>query len=223
MRQARGRLVAALIAVLLAGTGILSSATAHAAKRAVPSSRLSVGVDVLRFAGKGRTVTARGLVTARLTDGGGHSTVVRQTISLSARTGGSCRVLHLFLDQLNLKLLGLTAHLDRVTLDITGNARGGVLGALFCRLARGASDGPGTARALNAALKRHPQHAVRFRAALTPARSAAATCQVLDLVVGPLNLQLLGLVVDLQKVHLNVLATRGEGKLGDLFCQLADQ
>ena len=45
---------------------------------------------------------------------------------------------------------------------------------------------------------------------------------MLDLVVGPLNLQLLGLVVDLQRVHLSVTATRGAGALGDLFCQLAD-
>jgi hypothetical protein len=46
---------------------------------------------------------------------------------------------------------------------------------------------------------------------------------VLDLVVGPLDLQLLGLVVDLQRVHLSVTASRGQGALGDLFCQLADK
>ena len=54
------------------------------------------------------------------------------------------------------------------------------------------------------------------------ARASSATCPVLDPIVGPLNLQLLGLVVDLQKVHLNVTATRGGGALGDLFCKLAD-
>jgi hypothetical protein len=45
---------------------------------------------------------------------------------------------------------------------------------------------------------------------------------VLDLVVGPLNLQLLGLVVDLNRVHLTITATRGSGVLGDTFCKLAD-
>ena len=45
---------------------------------------------------------------------------------------------------------------------------------------------------------------------------------MLDLIVGPLNLKLLGLVVNLKKVHLAVTATRGQGKLGDLFCDLAD-
>jgi hypothetical protein len=66
---------------------------------------------------------------------------------------------------------------------------------------------------------------LRFSANLNPqatARAAGAVCPVLDLIVGPLNLQLLGLVVNLQKVHLNVTATRGGGALGDLFCRLAD-
>ncbi len=188
------------------------------------AAKLNVGVDVLKFSARGRQVTARGLVTARLTDSSGQSTTIHQTIALSAKTGGSCRVLHLFLDQLDLKLLGLNAHLDRVTLDITGNRRGGVLGSLFCRLAKGASNRNETVRALNAGL-RHRQHALRFNADISPQAKSAATgptCQVLNLIVGPLNLQLLGLIVDLDKVTLNVNATRGQGKLGDLFCQLAD-
>jgi hypothetical protein len=45
---------------------------------------------------------------------------------------------------------------------------------------------------------------------------------VLTLVLGPLNLNLLGLIVDLNKVNLTITATRGQGALGDLFCQLAD-
>lgn len=146
-------------------------------------------------------------------------------MALTASTGGSCRVLHLFLNELNLQLLGLTAHLDKVTLDITGQPHGGVLGSLFCRLARAkvATARVSAARALNAQVRRHQGDVLRFSANLTPqATSAGTTCPVLDLIVGPLNLQLLGLVVDLQKVHLNVTATRGGGALGDLFCKLAD-
>jgi hypothetical protein len=48
------------------------------------------------------------------------------------------------------------------------------------------------------------------------------TCQVLALTLGPLDLDLLGLVVNLNEVKLNITATRGGGVLGDLFCQLAD-
>ena len=70
-------------------------------------------------------------------------------------------------------------------------------------------------------------HALRFTAYLHPvahaSQSPSPTCPVLDLVVGPLNLNLLGLEVDLQRVHLNVTATKGQGKLGDLFCTAADQ
>ncbi len=44
---------------------------------------------------------------------------------------------------------------------------------------------------------------------------------MLDLILGPLNLNLLGLVVDLNQVHLTITATPGGGTLGDLFCSLS--
>jgi hypothetical protein len=189
--------------------------------------KLSVGVSVLHFAAAGKTITATGLVTGTLNDGAGHVSTVKQKVKLTAKTGGRCQVLHLFLDQLNLQLLGLNAHLDQVTLDVTGQRTGGPLGALFCRLASAklASTKASTVRALNAAVRKHRMNALRFNAAVFPKATATQSqpsCQVLDLVVGPLNLRLLGLVVDLKKVHLAVTATRGQGKLGDLFCELAD-
>jgi hypothetical protein len=53
---------------------------------------------------------------------------------------------------------------------------------------------------------------------VTPA-AAGAGCQVLDLVLGPLHLDLLGLVVDLNQVHLNITAQPGPGNLlGNLLC-----
>jgi hypothetical protein len=51
---------------------------------------------------------------------------------------------------------------------------------------------------------------------------------VLKLVLGPLDLNLLGLVVQLygptrnQPVILTITATRGGGVLGDLFCSLGE-
>jgi hypothetical protein len=45
------------------------------------------------------------------------------------------------------------------------------------------------------------------------------SCSILDLVLGPLHLDLLGLVVDLNQVVLNVTAETGSGKLlGNLLC-----
>jgi hypothetical protein len=204
----------------------LPTATAGAASPPAGPGKLSVGVEVLRFNTAGHTAGATGLVTANLTDNAGHVTTVRTQVGLAAAAGGGgCRVLHLFLNELNLQLLGLTAHLDKVTLDITGEARGGVLGSLFCRLSRAkvASAKASLARALTAGVRHGRGHALRFAAVLNPTARAAATpsCPVLDLIVGPLNLQLLGLVVDLQKVHLTVVATPGGGALGDLFCKLS--
>jgi hypothetical protein len=49
---------------------------------------------------------------------------------------------------------------------------------------------------------------------------AFGPCKVLDLVLGPLELDLLGLMVDLDQVHLTITATPG-GVLGNLFCSLA--
>jgi hypothetical protein len=54
-----------------------------------------------------------------------------------------------------------------------------------------------------------------------PATVAAATCQVLNLVLGPLHLDLLGLVVDLNQVHLVITAVQGAGNLlGNLLCAI---
>jgi hypothetical protein len=52
-------------------------------------------------------------------------------------------------------------------------------------------------------------------------QAPAATCQVLDLVLGPLHVDLLGLVVDLNRVHLSITANPAGGLLGSLFCGLA--
>jgi hypothetical protein len=54
------------------------------------------------------------------------------------------------------------------------------------------------------------------------AANAALACNVLDLVLGPLNLNLLGLVVTLNQVHLNITAVPGAGNLlGNLLCAVA--
>ncbi len=51
---------------------------------------------------------------------------------------------------------------------------------------------------------------------------ATASCEILDLVLGPLDLNLLGLVVHLDTVHLNITAVPGPGNLlGNLLCAVA--
>jgi hypothetical protein len=51
---------------------------------------------------------------------------------------------------------------------------------------------------------------------------ATGTCRILDLTLGPLHLDLLGLVVDLNQVHLLITAQQGPGNLlGNLLCAVA--
>ena len=53
--------------------------------------------------------------------------------------------------------------------------------------------------------------------------AAAGSCQILDLTLGPLDLNLLGLVVHLDRVHLNITAQSGPGNLlGNLLCGIAN-
>jgi hypothetical protein len=62
---------------------------------------------------------------------------------------------------------------------------------------------------------------VAVTTAPTPGVVAAATCDILNLVLGPLHLDLLGLVVDLNQVVLNITAESGAGNLlGNLLCSV---
>jgi hypothetical protein len=196
-------------------------------RTAAHQSKLHLAVHVTRFAVKrGRTI-ARGTVNTKLTDLTGKNTVVKAPVTLSVKHTGSCRVLHLQLDKLTLVLLGLNVNLDKVILDVTGQRSGGVLGRLFCKLSRAKIAGAGAqasaVKALNANVRKHPLTPLAFTVPLSQKVVAAQanTCPVLDLVLGPLNLDLLGLVVDLNRVHLTITATRGGGTLGDLFCSLS--
>jgi hypothetical protein len=55
-----------------------------------------------------------------------------------------------------------------------------------------------------------------------PAAVGQASCEILDLVLGPLDLNLLGLEVHLDTVHLNITAVPGAGNLlGNLLCAVA--
>jgi len=50
----------------------------------------------------------------------------------------------------------------------------------------------------------------------------SGSCQILDLVLGPLHLDVLGLVVDLNQVNLDITAVPGPGNLlGNLLCAVA--
>jgi hypothetical protein len=55
-----------------------------------------------------------------------------------------------------------------------------------------------------------------------PVTGGGGSCQILDLTIGPIHLDLLGLVVDTNAIHLNITAQQGPGNLlGNLLCSVA--
>jgi hypothetical protein len=63
--------------------------------------------------------------------------------------------------------------------------------------------------------------AATFSAPIVPAQ-ATATCEILNLVLGPIHLDLLGLVIDTNQIVLNITAVPGAGNLlGNLLCSIA--
>jgi hypothetical protein len=58
--------------------------------------------------------------------------------------------------------------------------------------------------------------------AISPTAVPVISCSVLHLVLGPLHLDLLGLVVDLNRVVLDITAVPAGGLLGQLLCSVAN-
>lgn len=186
------------------------------------SGRASVQVEVTRFKATKSGPVAEGTATATLRGLGGMPATVTQKVRLAQRRGGRCQILTLVLDQLDLTLLGVNVHLDKVNLRVTGRRRGGVLGRLFCGLAGARVSQARAVSALNRRLERGGEiRPFRLTVPIQAQTAQAATCPILELTLGPLHLDLLGLVVDLNRVHLTITATRGGGILGDLLCGLS--
>jgi hypothetical protein len=61
-----------------------------------------------------------------------------------------------------------------------------------------------------------------FGVAPVGAQSAQVVCRVLTLTLGPLDLNLLGLRVQLNRINLRITAIPGGGLLGDLLCGIAN-
>lgn len=197
------------------------------------SSRLSMTAKITRFRATTAGVIADGTLTGRLRSGtrvSRDSAPVRFAVAAQA-SGARCNVITLRLAPLDLELLGVQVTTSHISLDVYA-LRGRVLGDLFCALSHAKVTFPriaSVARALNSRLKGRPLQVFTASQSL-PASGAQAqpqSCQVLKLVLGPLHLDLLGLVVDLYgKTHANpvivtINAQPSKGLLGQLLCGLA--
>jgi hypothetical protein len=173
-------------------------------------------------------LVAKGVVVGKLNAGG---TVVRDTAPARFRVSqrsrdGACNILALRLAPVHLALLGVRVDTSHISLDVKARKRGGVLGRLFCALANAEIRFP---RAAIAKVNRQLDDAPIAARSSAPVRVAThqGTCQILDLILGPLHLDLLGLVVDLygqtksDPVRVTITGEPGHGLLGDLLCSLA--
>jgi len=244
-RVHRGVLLLGLAA--LATIGIAEgTAQASAVGERSPVVDLRVKMSAQRFVAHGNTVTAVGPLFAKATRSSGATTVVRKRARLRVNATGDCRILELKLAQLYLNLLGLKVQTSAISAEITGNQEA-VLGRLFCSLSEGIKLNNTTlahraAKSINRSLHGHSLRILAFEAPLRPQGAAGASstegarvsqiavgegeCEVLNLLLGPLHLELLGLVVDLygktpeDAVQVLVTGNPSGGLLGNVLCSL---
>jgi len=122
------------------GGGITVPITGTFTDAAGGVGRFVGSLNIQRFAVSNNQVVAVGTLTGTLTDSLGTvlGSIVR-TVSLilnQAATQATCEILHLELGPLDLNLLGLVVHLNRVVLDISAESGpGNLLGNLLCAVA----------------------------------------------------------------------------------------
>jgi hypothetical protein len=185
----------------------------------------------MKLGKRGKTTAATSLVvtiamTAMMMLYAGGSPASSASAQQSARAAGSfTRVAHSPQGFAKSKIVGETAKGKRVTGSFTPLAFSKRNGHLRTRgLVSGViHQGNGKTRTFSVMRT----FRVRSMNGVTPgaARSAAgarATCRILHLVLAPLNLNLLGLRVHLDRVLLNIVAVSGAGQLlGNLLCAVA--
>ena len=229
----QGNLRAALAALVFVSSIALAATEALAQERK-PPQKPPQNFSVLPVTITGVTVQdgqliANGLIGAQ---------AFRTPLTITAQqAGAACPILDLSLGPIDLNLLGLRVLTSPICLEITAHQGGGLLGDLLCGVANLLAGGTPLADVLNQ-LQTQGQ-LTTFLNGLTSVLDqvfdritandalAAATCSILSLEVGPLNLNLLGLEVELDDcnngpVTLDITAIEGGGLLGDLLCSLSD-
>jgi hypothetical protein len=154
-------------------------------------------------------------------------------ISVAAVVEGLCAALNLQIAPIHVELLGLHIDTSSICVEIAAKEQAGILADLLCGLADGDLTNLPTVidflqDILTAALSLN-QQIVSKSCNNNPNSNSVCTgaCEVLSLVIGPVDLVLLGVHVHIvdcqdQAVRACVSATRGEGLLGDLLCSLTD-
>ena len=236
-----GRLnsIKSLICTCLVLASVVASSTdafAQGKSKRVPQNFNIVPIDISRVVVQNGQLIAEGLI------GTNPFTSVVNLASAPAQAG-ACPILDLSLGPIDLNLLGLRVQTSPICLEITAYDGGGLLGDLLCSVANLLQQGvplgdiltllqtqgnlprflAGITQLLNGAL----DAVTANRVGSEPSGAIAASCTVLDLSLGPVQLNLLGLEVILDDcndgpVTVTITAIPGGGLLGDLLCSLAN-
>jgi hypothetical protein len=221
------------------GALAFSSGEAFAQERSqrVPQNFNVVPIDINSVVVQNGQLIAQGVV------GTNPFTSIVTLATEAAAAGAACPILDLSLGPIDLNLLGLRVQTSPICLEITAYDGGGLLGDLLCSVANLLQQGVPLADVL--ALLEAQGNLQRFlagitsilngaldavtanRAAAEPSGALAASCTVLDLSLGPIQLNLLGLEVILDNcnngpVTVTITAIPGGGLLGDLLCSLSN-
>lgn len=223
------------------GQAVSSSSTARVA------GSVETQIRVNGFSAVGRTIIGHGTAITTVREVNGRTAVKRTPLRFKVRSGSKrlqqtapCHILFLELEELDLTLLGLRVFLrsavpdQPITLRVEARREGGILGRLFCNLSEAvpATTANKVATQLNAQMKgaKIMQAKMTLFAPNAGAGSAKSSfqpaqapelCAVAHIVLGPIHLDLLGLIVDLSKLEVDIWGVPGT-VIGDLFCQLND-
>ena len=104
----------------------------------VPVACPTLTATLTGFQAVGDQLFAKVLVTAT----SGTQTASQTLLLPVAAVAGTCQILHLELGQIDLDLLGLVVHVDKIVVDITAHSGpGNLLGNLLCGLANALNGG----------------------------------------------------------------------------------
>jgi hypothetical protein len=235
------------VTVPLAGALAAMALLAAAATAGAETARVSVDVSAQKFAFQNGKIVATGPVQGVVKREDGTTETVTKEIDLKVAPTKNCRILDLHLAKLYLNLLGLEVRTSEINVEITGDSKR-ALGKLFCQLSEGLklnrdALAKHTVSSLNGKLAGRPLKLLQFSAPVRTQQQQAAggkrragsdvppvppgSCEVLNLLLGPLHLDLLGLVVDLygptteEAVQVLVTANPNGGAVGAALCQVA--
>jgi hypothetical protein len=93
--------------------------------------------NIKQFSVVNNQIVAIGTLTGTIQNGIGNviGTILKTISLLVTFHGATCDILHLELGPLDLDLLGLIVHLNKIVLDIDADPSGGILGSLLCAIA----------------------------------------------------------------------------------------